>query len=74
MKIINNEASIEYLDTWSGATATKNTILEHNKTNEFDELIEEIYPEGIEDTRLNDLLWFESDWLFESLGIELEEV
>jgi hypothetical protein len=69
MKIINNDASIENFEAWSGGKDTKETILEAGKADEFDALIEEIYPDGIEETALNDLLWFESEWIFESLGI-----
>ena len=32
-----------------------------------------MYPEGIDETKLNDILWFEEDWIFESLGITDEE-
>ena len=40
---------------------------------QFDSLIDELYPDGLTDTQLNDLLWFEEDWLFEMLGIEIDE-
>ena len=36
-------------------------------------MIEELYPNGIDGTELNDLLWFESDWIYETLGISEEE-
>jgi Mg/Co/Ni transporter MgtE len=69
MKIINNDASIENFEAWSGGKDTKETILEAGKADEFDALIEELYPDGIDETALNDLLWFESKWIFEGLGI-----
>ena len=40
---------------------------------EFDQLIEELFPEGIDETNLNDLLRFEDSWIFEMLGISEEE-
>ena len=41
---------------------------------EFEELIEEIYPDGLTDTQLNDILWFiDTDWILKSLGIKEEE-
>lgn len=58
---------------WSGGKDTLDTIIEHEKTDELNELIGELYQDGITDTTLNDLLWFESDWLFETLGIDTEE-
>ena len=68
MKVIE-ELSISDFEAWSGAEDTKQTIIDNNMENEFDALIEETYPDGIDKTALNDLLWFESDWIFESLGI-----
>lgn len=58
---------------WSGAISTWNEIEEANKVDELEYLLEEIYPEGITDTQLNDILWFESDWIYESLGITDED-
>ena len=68
MKVFE-ETSISDFEAWSGAEDTKQTIIDNNMENEFDALIEETYPDGIDKTALNDLLWFESDWIFESLGI-----
>lgn len=67
------ETSLSNFDAWSGAVDTKNTIIENNKGDEFDSLIDELYPDGIDETKLNDILWFESDWIFEQLGINEEE-
>jgi hypothetical protein len=67
------ETSISNFESWSGAKETQKRIIEEGKENEFDSLIEELYPEGLTETELNDILWFEEDWIFESLGIEEEE-
>jgi hypothetical protein len=72
MKVIS-EKSITEFEAWSGAVDTKNRIIEADKENEFDQLIEELYPDGIDETQLNDILWFEDDWIFEQLGISDEE-
>lgn len=72
MKVFS-EITLRNFDAWSGAVDTKNAILEADKGEEFDQLIEELYPDGIDETLLNDILWFESDWVFESLGIAQEE-
>ena len=69
---ITTELSIRDFNTWSGATNTKNIIIDNDKAEEFDQLIEEIYPEGISDTYLNDLLWFDADWILETLGIQID--
>ena len=72
MKIVS-EIGLEEFNAWSGAVTTKERIIEEGKEREFEDLIEECYPEGLTDTELNDLLWFEDEWLFESLGIVDEE-
>ena len=68
MKIIS-EIGIADFNAWSGAVETKEAIVNAGKCDEFDALIEECYPEGLTDTRLNDILWFQDDWIFEALGI-----
>jgi len=73
MKIINETQTLENFDAWSGAKDTKKTILEAGKSEEFDQLIEELYPDGLTDTALNDLLWFDSEWIYENLGISEED-
>ena len=72
MKIFT-EQSIAQFEAWSGAKATKQTIIDNDKEAEFDMLIEELYPDGIDETQLNDILWFESEWVYEMLGISEEE-
>ena len=71
--IIKTETNLRNFETWSGATETKNLILDAGLEEEFEELIEEIYPDGLSDTKLNDILWFDGSWILETLGIEEEE-
>lgn len=68
MKIITTKYS-----PWSGAIDTYNTIEEAGKLEEFESLIDELYPDGIEEVKLNDILWFEDDWILEMLGLSEEE-
>ena len=67
MKIITTKYS-----PWSGAIGTYNTILEAGKEEEFEYLIDELFPEGIEEATLNDILWFEPEFILESLGLSEE--
>ena len=73
MIVTNDNLTLRDFKAWSGAKDTQETILNEGKGEEFDSLIEELYPDGIEETHLNDLLWFEEDWLYEMLGIAEEE-
>lgn len=60
---------------WSGAVSTWDKIQDANKVDELDALLEEVYPDGLTMTELNDILWFDAEWVFEALDLEedLEE-
>jgi len=73
MIVINDNLSLHDFKAWSGAVDTQNKIIEEGKADDFDALISELYPEGLTDTALNDLLWFDDDFLYESLGIPNNE-
>ena len=66
---VYKEVNLEDFKWWSGAKDTAEIISENDKCGELEELLEECYPEGIGETELNDLLWFEDEWIFEMLGI-----
>ena len=61
-------------ECWSGAVDTLQTIWENDKEDELMDLLEAEFCDEIPTmTEVNDLLWFEDDWLFELLGINPEE-
>lgn len=72
---VTSDINFSDFAAWQGAVDTQRTICDNNKENEFESLLEDIFPEGMTDTELNDYLWFESDSIFEMLGItdEMEE-
>lgn len=58
--------------SWSGAIYTLDEIEEKGKEDELIDYLNEIissYDDGIEETKLNDILWFDRDYIFEDLGI-----
>ena len=69
MKLIT---SFLHYQPWAGARDTYALIDCHNKLDELDELITECYPEGLTETELNDILWFDSDWVLDCLEIEVD--
>ena len=71
--IIKTEKNLRNFEAWSGATETKNLILDAGLEEEVEGIIEELYPNGLSDTELNDILWFDADWILENLGIKEEE-
>ena len=70
---IYNETSLENFEAWSGAVDTLDRVKEAGKCDELESILEDLYPDGMSETELNDLLWFEPETVFEWLGIEEEE-
>lgn len=71
MKIYKEE-SLSNFRWWSGAETTADRIWEEKGSDGFDELeaiLEDAYPDGIDETDLNDLLWFDAETVYEWLGI-----
>ena len=72
MKVVNDNLSLRNFDAWAGAKDTKELIIENGKESDFEFLMDDLYPDGMTDTQLNDILWFEEDWICEMLGIDNE--
>jgi hypothetical protein len=58
---------------WSGAIDTLNTIQENDKEEELMSLLSlDCFSDTPDLTEVNDLLWFEDEWIFEMLGIDTD--
>lgn len=58
-------------NSWSGAIDTLNDIENVGLEDEFMELMEEIfYGEIPTETEINDWIWFDRDFIYESLGLD----
>lgn len=58
---------------WSGAVSTWEAIENASQLDDLESYLTECYPEGeIDETTLNDLLWFWSDEILAALGIDEE--
>jgi len=66
---IKSDISLENFGAWSGGKSTLDRIINEGKCGELESMLEDLYPDGMTDTELNDLLWFDSDTVFEWLGI-----
>lgn len=44
---------------WSGAKDNLQTVLENGKMDELDSLVNELFYEPVDETTLNDFLWFD---------------
>lgn len=69
---VTYELDLKNFEAWSGAVDTLDRIRNEGKCEELEFMLEEMYPDGMTETQLNDLLWFESDTIFEWLGIRTE--
>lgn len=58
-------------NSWSGAIDTLKDVEEAGKQEELMELLEEtFYGETPTETQVNDFLWFDRDYIYESLGLD----
>lgn len=66
LKIISD---LSQYNPWEGAVDTWDKIEDANLIDELDSMLEDLYPEGLTETELNDILWFDSEMILEQLGI-----
>ena len=61
---------LKLFNPWGGAKDTWKLIIDQDKLDALEKALEDMYPEGIAGTELNDLLWFEQEWVFDKLDID----
>lgn len=66
---IYSEKSLREFNFWAGA-ADRVKYLTDDDLDRIEETLEEIYPEGMDETAVNDLFWFEEDTIAEWLGYD----
>lgn len=66
---IYTEKHLSDFQPWGGARE-KMAELTFKQVDALNDIIEELYPDGIDETELNDILWFEEDTVAEWLGFE----
>ena len=70
---ITYELDLNSFQAWSGAKDTLDRIQREGKCSLLEQILEDTYPDGMTETQLNDLLWFDSESVYEWLGIRSEE-
>ena len=70
LKIITDFSSYK---PWSGAVDTYELIKDANKLDDLEAYLEDCYPDGITETQLNDILWFDGDQVLRDLGLGDDE-
>jgi len=60
-------------ELWCGGLETFNRIADNGKENELLDLLDDLYPEGADITAINDFLWFDDDFIYNTLEIKEDE-
>lgn len=66
---IYREMSLEQFEPWSGAISTHDAIRDAGKLDTLEAILEDMYPDGIDETTLNDILCFEPETVYEWLNM-----
>lgn len=70
--IITREESLTNFDFWSGAKDNAN-MLTYEQLEEVTRQLEDLYPNGMTETQINDLFWFDFGYVCELIGLEYDE-
>ena len=71
MKIYEEKNLCDF-NFWSGAVDNANKMTSEQLT-EVESVLEGLYPEGMEDTQINDLFWFDFETVCEWIGFNPDE-
>ena len=69
---VYSEKSLRNFEFWCGAKDNAETLTSE-QLDMVESILEDVYPDGVEDVQINDFFWFEFDTIREWLGIEKEE-
>ena len=69
---IHTETALRNFEFWSGAKDRAESLT-WDELDTIESELESLYPEGMTDTEVNDLFWFDFDFVVQILGYEDEE-
>jgi len=67
---VTRELNLQNFEFWSGA---KDHEFKLSELKDLENCIEDFFPDGATETQINDLLWFDEEFLCECLGIDFED-
>ena len=70
---ITTEKNLNEFIFWSGARALANKLT-YAELDWVSQQLEELYPNGMTDTQINDLFRFEEDFICQMIGEDLDEI
>ena len=68
---IKTEQSLRCFEFWSGAKDNA-AMMTTEELDSVENALEELYPEGMTDTEINDLFWFDFEYVCELIGLEYD--
>lgn len=68
---IYTDSSLCSFDFWGGATYLASRLTD-SELDRVDTELNEIYPDGMEAVQINDLFWFEPEFICELIGLTWE--
>lgn len=70
MKVFS-EINLSSFEFWGGAKLNAD-MLSIEELEQLDYMLEDCYSEGVSETMVNDIMWFEFEWVCEMLGYEYD--
>ena len=65
----DRDIPLTQFEFWAGGKDTVEELTD-SELEQIEQILEEIYPEGLSEGELNDIFWFERDLIAEWLGYE----
>lgn len=69
---IYTEKSLTNFEFWSGAKNNAK-MLSFEQLEQVEAILEDCYPEGVDETTINDLFWFDFETVLDWLGMALND-
>ena len=63
------EMNLRDFEFWSGAKSNAETLTDE-QLDMVESILEDAFPDGMDETQINDIFWFDFDTIREWLGIE----
>lgn len=70
---LTREIELKDFEFWSGAKEFASKLT-NKEFAQLEPILEDCCMEGMDETQLNDIFWFEQDWLCEMLDTTVDEV
>lgn len=73
MRTYKENTSLTNFEFWSGGKDFADNLT-YSELKEIESHLEELYPNGMTETQINDLFWFDDSWICEILGLEIDKI